>query len=182
MASQIHHLCFSALSNFGSIMRPSFLDLCCQSKLCRCGLPARTHFLTLSRFLQKRTHSKLSSKWSAALISFENLGAPVFLMPLFLPVSIGAYWQPNQWLRTGMTSPSLAAMPHWGVLITHSKYGNPLITPPAAHPLYLTLPWCQRNNSPKSVSVLSLGGHLSLERKSALNLTFYWSISDDSVG
>lgn len=62
LASQTHHLCFSVLSDFGSIMRPSFLDLCCQSKLCRCGLPARTHFLTLSCFLLERTHCKLSSK------------------------------------------------------------------------------------------------------------------------
>lgn len=66
---------------------------------------------------------------SAALISFENLGTTVFLMPLSPSVSIGVHWQRNQWLRTVMTSPSLTAMPHWGVLMTHSKYGNPLITP-----------------------------------------------------
>lgn len=62
LASQTHHLCVSVLSKFGSIMRPSFLDLCWQSKMCRCGLSARIHFLTLSRFLQERTHCKLSSK------------------------------------------------------------------------------------------------------------------------
>lgn len=46
-------------------------------------------------------------------------------------------------------------------------------SPAACHPLQ-TLRWCQRNNSGKSVSMLQLGGHLSLEWKSALNLTFYW--------
>lgn len=177
LASQIHHLCFSVLSNFGSIMRPSFLDLCCQSKLCRCGFPQAQPSLPLA--VSYRKEPTVSCPPRAPLISFENLGITVFLLSLFPPVSIGIYWQQNQWLRTVMTSPSLTIMPHWGIPITNSKYGNPTVNSPVAHHLCLTLPWCQRNNSLKSVSVLSLGGHLSLERNSALNLTFYWSISSD---
>lgn len=131
LASQIHHPCFSVLSNFGSTVRPSFLDLCCQSKLCRCGLPARTHFLTLSCFLQKRTHGKLSSQCCP-----HQLWKPG---DYCIPYAIVSPGVSRRTLTTkSMTecicaltgrSPSLTAMPHWGVLMTHSKYGNPLITP-----------------------------------------------------
>lgn len=83
--------------------------------------------LPLAASYRKKTHCKLSSKCCPHQV--WNMGTTVWLMPLFPPMSIGVYWQGNQWLGTVMTSLSLTVMPHWRILIPHSKYENPLITP-----------------------------------------------------
>ena len=78
---QTHHQCLLALSIFASLMKPSFPELCCQSRLCRCRLPTCTHCLALSCFLSDRTHCKLSFKCCPRQV--WNMGPTVFLAHCF---------------------------------------------------------------------------------------------------